>query len=378
MNKLCLDDYIFELLPVEITRHNWCIARCVNGDKVSLLHFCDNESYKDGLLIDDLWWESANDSKFHEIDDIYILAEGLSIHEDYELSDQYAFFCNANKIKKTFVRIEDIDLSSKTVILEKCSECNSLYFKFSLTPVLSVITTVYNNAVLLEQTIQSVINQKSSRIEYVIKDACSTDNFEEVVNKYSGYGIKVVRCKDCGIYDGMDQGFKEAKGQYIQILNSDDVFYDSYVTDKYIKEIEQKNAEVFCSNIIMCHGDGSKKIRVADLSKIRYRSCINHTSLVMKHDDYCKLGGFDKRLKIAADCDLTIKIVKAGLRIKHLPLICVAFRMGGTSSSISWQQLWEGLVCRYRFSALNIPGYFFTILKFIREYVSSRTATKNQ
>lgn len=374
MNSFCFDDYIFEPSPIEITRHNWCIARCVKGDEVSILHFCDSESYRDGLLIDDLWWENAVDSKYNEIEDIYLIAEGLSIQEDYELDNQYAFFCNANKITKRFIHIENVNVPNRDFLLEKCNKYISSYSESKLSPLLSIITTVYNNAVLLEQTIQSVINQKSNRIEYVIKDACSTDNFEDVVNKYSGYGIRVVRCKDGGIYDGMDQGFRKAKGQYIQILNSDDVFYDSSVADKYIKEIELKDADVFCSNIIICHDNGSKQIRDADLTKLRYRSCINHTSLVMKYYDYCRIGGFDRKMKIVADCDLTIKIVKAGLKIKHLPLICVAFRKGGASSSVSWQQLKEGLVCRYRYSAFNIPGYLYTIFIFIRKFFSARSS----
>ena len=237
---------------------------------------------------------------------------------------------------------------------------------------ISVITTVYNNAFLLEQTIQSVINQRVNEYEYIIKDACSTDNFDEIVAKYEKYGVRVVKSKDRGIYDGMDQGFKVSSGEYIQILNSDDVFSDSGVIVKYIEEIKRREADAYCSDIVLCYPDGTRFTRRPDLKKLRYQSCINHTSLALKKSDYVSLGGFDKNLYIAADCDLTIKMVKAGLSIKYIPLTCVYFRMGGASSGISLKQLKEGLICRYRYSKWNIDGIFFTFLQFLKNRLLNR------
>lgn len=331
-----------------------------------MLHVCNDDSFKDGLLIDTLWWENASNSKFQNIEDVYILINGILKIEDFELSPCFSFFCNAKRISKRFYQVNDIDDKSKDYVLRYEKSLISSYKTTSITPLLSIVTTVYNNAILLEQTIQSVINQKTDKIDYIIKDACSTDNFDEIVHRYAKYNINVVKCKDFGIYDGMEQGFEAASGEYVQILNSDDVFYNSEVTNSYIAEIKNNASDAFCSNILLCFPNCKQIIRKPNLKKLRYQSCINHTSLVLKKSDYFRLGGFDKNLKIAADCDLTIKMAKDGLIIKRIPMISVNFRMGGTSSKISWRQLREGLICRYRYSFFNIDGYIFTILQFIK------------
>lgn len=372
LQKACITN------PIEITRSNWIVGSYLDTKESVYyeLHYCKSNHYLTGFLIDDVWSQSFYDINAQKKVDIYIVSGSSELSSNFFLNEKYCYFLQTKSIEKKFFKYEELNTDEKLVIDSIVSLCLTKYSsdcREQNKPVLSIVTTVFNNSLLLEQTIQSVINQECCSFEYIIKDAKSRDNFEEVIARYTKYNIKVIRAKDKGIYDGMDQGIRAAEGEYVQILNSDDLFKSSIVVSEYVNAICSTNGDAYCSDINIVFPDGRSMIRKADLSKLRYRSCINHTSLALKKSDYINVGGFDLNLRIAADCDLTIKLVDAGLNIKHLDLVCVNFRAEGTSNSTySFRMLKENLICRYRYSALNIQGYLFTILQFLKLKLQNR------
>lgn len=94
-------------------------------------------------------------------------------------------------------------------------------------PRLSVVTIVYNNVRDIERTIQSVINQTYSNIEYVIVDGLSNDGTLQVIDQYKSQITKFISEKDEGIYDAMNKGLALATGDYVIFMNSGDEFYDN-------------------------------------------------------------------------------------------------------------------------------------------------------
>lgn len=369
--KLNVDKFITRD-PLEITRNNWIIGYIdrPDDDLLQEIHFCSDSSYSSGLLIDDIWGEPYVPISRGHKEDVYILVQGLDSLESYALEENFLFFCKFKHVNKTFLIWNMLENDAKEKIAKLTKGLKSKYdHDIDKTPRLSVITTVFNNAHLLEQTIQSVVNQDCSEFEYIIKDAMSSDNFDDIVRKYKEFNVRVIRQKDHGIYEGMDQGFRASNGEYVQILNSDDIFHDSHVISAYVEEIKKTASDAYCSDIMMFFENGKALLRRADLKQLRYKSCINHTSLALKYTEYLRLGGFDLNLQIAADCDLTIKLLKAGASIKHIPITCVNFRMGGASSGLSIIQLKESLLCRHRYSAWNIDGYLYTILSYLKSKI---------
>lgn len=91
-------------------------------------------------------------------------------------------------------------------------------------PYISIITVVYNAEDQIEKTIQSVIDQKCSQLEFIIIDGGSTDNTVNIIQKYTKYIDFWVSEPDDGIYDAMNKGMNVAKGSGLLFLNAGDYF----------------------------------------------------------------------------------------------------------------------------------------------------------
>lgn len=89
---------------------------------------------------------------------------------------------------------------------------------------ISIITPSFNQGQFLEQTIDSVLSQNYSNLEYIIIDGGSTDNSTEIIKKHEKHLHYWVSEKDNGQSHAINKGFQKASGEIINWLNSDDYF----------------------------------------------------------------------------------------------------------------------------------------------------------
>ena len=74
---------------------------------------------------------------------------------------------------------------------------------------ISIITVTYNSEKTINDTIQSVLTQSYSNIEYIIIDGKSNDSTLEIIKEYLPLfngRLKYISEKDSGIYDAMNKG----------------------------------------------------------------------------------------------------------------------------------------------------------------------------
>ena len=92
-------------------------------------------------------------------------------------------------------------------------------------PKISVVTVSYNQAGYIERTIQSVLDQGYSNLEYIIIDGGSTDGSQEIIQRYQKHLAYWVSEKDKGMYDGLQKGLSRSTGEIMAWINSDDIFH---------------------------------------------------------------------------------------------------------------------------------------------------------
>ncbi len=94
-----------------------------------------------------------------------------------------------------------------------------------MTPKISIITVVYNDEKNIRETIESVLIQDYSSIEYIIVDGGSTDATLSIILRYRDRITHIISEKDSGIYDAMNKGASLATGEWIYYLNSGDTLF---------------------------------------------------------------------------------------------------------------------------------------------------------
>jgi glycosyltransferase involved in cell wall biosynthesis len=96
-------------------------------------------------------------------------------------------------------------------------------------PIVSIIIPTYNRAHLIGETLDSVLAQTYTNWECIIVDDGSTDNTDEVVEEYvkKDSRFKYYHRPDEHLPGGngaRNYGFKMSKGEYVNWLDSDDLY----------------------------------------------------------------------------------------------------------------------------------------------------------
>ena len=101
----------------------------------------------------------------------------------------------------------------------------------------TIITVTYNAGEKLKETVTGILEQTYNNYEILIKDGMSSD--DSLNDLPQSERIRLVRNKDAGIYDAMNQAVALAEGEYIIFMNCGDYFYDKNVLENAAKVIEE-------------------------------------------------------------------------------------------------------------------------------------------
>lgn len=89
----------------------------------------------------------------------------------------------------------------------------------------SIIMPCYNTSQYINSSIQSVIDQTYKNWELIIVDDCSTDNTVEIIKRYTDKRIYLfINDRNSGAAISRNRALKEAHGNYIAFLDSDDIW----------------------------------------------------------------------------------------------------------------------------------------------------------
>jgi glycosyltransferase involved in cell wall biosynthesis len=164
---------------------------------------------------------------------------------------------------------------------------------------ISIIIPVYNMENYINQCLDSVFNQTHKNIEVIIINDGSIDNSENIINEYKDKykNIVYINQENQGLSASRNAGIKEAKGQYIMFLDSDD-YIEKNCTEILYNQAIKTNSDV----VIMGH----KKVYDKDSAKLneeikyeQYKDKIYKGKEIANLMINLKIGGYacDKLIK---------------------------------------------------------------------------------
>jgi glycosyltransferase involved in cell wall biosynthesis len=196
-------------------------------------------------------------------------------------------------------------------------------------PKITIITVTLNASLLLKQTIESIINQTYSNIEYIIIDGASTDNTLDIIKKYKRYITYWISEPDEGIYDAMNKGLEKATGEWINFMNAGDSFSEIYTISKVFKLLKSET-DIIVGNTNLINKNNITYIKALGLEGVFDEMFCCHQSMFVKSSIIKQLK-FDTSFKIAADYDFSLKCYTLKKKFQFLDFAVANFIDGGLS-----------------------------------------------
>ena len=205
---------------------------------------------------------------------------------------------------------------------------------------LSIITINRNNAQGLKKTMQSVVEQTSNDIEYIVVDGASTDESVDIIKSFADQRlIRWVSERDNGIYNAMNKGIGMAQGEYVMILNSGDYLATPQVIEQMNEKLVDKGQpDILYGNMIKIWPDGKTR-RDYQLSVNYslfdfYQSTLNPDGTYIRRSLFQQFGPFDETMKICSDWAWMLKTIGlGGVKPSRVNIDTLYFDMTGVSES---------------------------------------------
>ena len=236
-------------------------------------------------------------------------------------------------------------------------------------PKITIITVCKNSSSTLEETIKSIVAQKYNNIEYIIIDGKSNDGTLSIIEKYKKHINLSISETDNGIYDAFNKGISMCRGEYICIINSDDIFTKNAL-NIYFKYLNNNKKLDFIFGSVkkhwgILHGYKPEKI---SYSWGFYSS--HSTGFVIKNSAAKIVGKYNLKYKYHADYDYFYRMIVQkkliGTATKKEEVVGI-FRRGGFSSTVSfWKKFREELAIRLNNNQSKFLVLIIFIYKFIR------------
>jgi glycosyltransferase involved in cell wall biosynthesis len=209
-----------------------------------------------------------------------------------------------------------------------------------MTPLVTVVTVVYNAKAALGVTLKSVLSQKFTDFQYLVVDGGSDDGTGEYLAgcekafNDAGIGFAWVSERDGGLYDAMNKGSRMASGEWLLYLNAGDEFYDvDVLCDMSAILGDGTTASVVYGDVCSVDGD-----REYVMHSDRTCACIEKSS------PFCHQGAFirrqvqldnpyDTKYRLAADYGFFLKLYRSGHVFLYEDRVVARFPLDGASNT---------------------------------------------
>ena len=187
-------------------------------------------------------------------------------------------------------------------------------------PLFSTVIPIFNRAHLVRATLDSVLAQDFSDQEVIVVDDGSTDDTLKTLATY-GDRIRVLQQKNSGPAVARNRGIAGAAGEYITILDSDDLWFP-WTLATYAEAIRQFDSPAFLAGAPFVF-ENETLVRAVAQTPLRAERFADYlasgdawrwfsaSSFVLRADAVRAVGGFSTEWINSDDADLALRLGQA-------------------------------------------------------------------
>lgn len=177
-------------------------------------------------------------------------------------------------------------------------------------PLVSIIIPVFNGADYISEAIQSCLNQTYKNIEIVIVNDSSTDETEQIVQKFVKIDNRIVYFRNnenLKLPKTLNRGHKLSKGTYLTWLSHDN-YLKIYAIERLVQTITNESCDIVYSDYSKVSESGKLIInkKLSGISNLLFGNFIG-PSFLYSRSVYERNNGYDENLFLIEDHDFWIR-----------------------------------------------------------------------
>lgn len=237
-------------------------------------------------------------------------------------------------------------------------------------PLVTIITVSYNSENTIARTIEAVLFQTYSNIEYIIIDGASKDNTAKIARSYQkafdesdGRSLIFVSEPDNGMYDALNKGARLAHGVLVGQTNADD-WYERDAVETMVRFFEDNQYDVAWGSIRIKKPTGDM-IKHARLGKFWTTNGWCHPAMFSRRElllefPYACESMYD-------DFDFITAVKLSGKRINITDKVVSNFSFGGMSTQKSLKEVRKRVDILYKVYRKYGLSRFYYIHRWVME-----------
>ena len=251
---------------------------------------------------------------------------------------------------------------------------------------ISVVVPLYNKEAEVERALQSVVEQSLALGEIIVVDDGSTDGSRAIVERFIAEhpeaNMRLIVQANGGVSRARNRGIEEAKGDYIALLDADDVWLSGYISEvcRLMEYYPEADAYSTAFDIV----DGKRRvaapvpthegyINIAQ-EALQHRYPIIPSTATLRRDVVLRLGGFPEGMRIGEDQWLWARMMQSGAKFCFSPMSLVRYSRSASNRSAA---IYRSEESQHSIEELYVPDGDATVNEYVARIAIGKAITQS-